>query len=235
MAEEGADGGGGREDPHYRGHRQRLRGRLRENPGALRDYELLELMLGHVLTRKDTKPLAKELLRRFHSLRGALQASEAELLAVEGFGPALADYWLLWREFTARYAESPLRRRELLASPEAVAVMAGERLSGQAYESVWAAFVDAQNRLLAWEETQKGDVSAASIRPRDILERALLLKASGFILAHNHPGGRAVPSRADLEMTRRLKKAAQALNIRFLDHIIIADGEPYSLLRAGEL
>jgi DNA repair protein RadC len=216
---------------HYHGHRARLRQRLQKNPEDLPDYEILELLLGKVLARKDTKPLAKELLARFQSFRGLLDAKPAELQEVEGFGPALASFWLLLREVLARYAESPLRRRELLASPAAVAEMARARLAGYDHEEVWIAFVDAQNRLLSWERLARGSVEQAGIMPRDILERALLLKASGFILVHNHPGGTPAASAADLEVTGRLLQGAGSIGLRFLDHIIVTDAESRSLLR----
>ncbi|MDR2050155.1 MAG: DNA repair protein RadC [Deltaproteobacteria bacterium] len=215
---------------HYHGHRARLRQRLQKNPEELPDYEILELLLGKVLARRDTKALAKDLLARFQSFRGVLDAKPAELEGVAGFGPALSSFWLLLREVLARYAESPLRRRETLASPAAVAEMARTRLAGHDHETVWAAFVDARNHLLAWERIAAGSVDQAGVRPRDILERALLLKASGFILVHNHPGGVPTASAADLEMTARLRQAAGSVGLRFLDHIIVADAESRSLL-----
>ncbi|MCL1915368.1 MAG: DNA repair protein RadC [Desulfovibrionaceae bacterium] len=215
---------------HYHGHRERLRARLRENPEGLADYETLELLLAQVLPRRDTKPLAKELLRRFQSVKGALDAKPAELMTLKGFGPALSDAWLLWREILARYAESAPRRHETLASPEEVARMAKARLAGQDREEVWLAFVDAQNRLLAWEKGQKGSIDEAAFYPREILERALTLKASGFILVHNHPGGKAAPSGADLEATKRLQEAARTVDLRFLDHLIVTADESFSIM-----
>jgi DNA repair protein RadC len=94
----------------HQGHRARLRGRLMQNPGALADYEILELLLGQTLVRKDTKPLAKALLARFGSLRGVLDAGLPELSTIPGFGSGLACFWILLRESMARYAESPLRK-----------------------------------------------------------------------------------------------------------------------------
>lgn len=220
---------------HYQGHRERLRERLAKNPDKLWDYEILELLLGKVLTRKDTKPLAKELLLRFKSIKGVLDAKPAELRNVPGFGPALESFWLLLRELLARYVESPVRQRVLLSSPEAVAAMARSRLAGHEHEETWIAYVDTQNRLIAWEQNSKGSIDQTSIYPRDIMERALLLKASGFILVHNHPGGCSSPSAADLQITESIKRSAQALGLRFLDHIIVTDSEHFSMLNDGFL
>jgi DNA repair protein RadC len=215
----------------YQGHRKRLRDRLMQNPTALADYEILELLLAQVLLRKDTKALAKQLLNRFESLRGVLDARASELAAVAGFGPALTSFWVLLRESMARYAEGPLRKHEVLASPEAVANMARQRLSGKAHEEVWTAFVDSQNRLLSWELACSGSLDSSSIYPRDILERALLLKASGFIVVHNHPGGNTSASPADLAATLKLGESANACDIRFIDHIIVSDQGWYSVCR----
>lgn len=101
--------------PHS-GHRARVRERLEREPLAVADYEVLELLLGYGLTRKDTKPLAKELLRRFGSIRGALDARPDELLQVPGFGPGLMALWRILREVLARHATSAVRKREIMAT-----------------------------------------------------------------------------------------------------------------------
>ncbi len=220
-------------DKHYHGHRARLRERMSKHPHDLQDYEVLELLLGKVLTRKDTKPLAKELLLRFQNIRGVLDAKPAELLSVEGFGPVLAHYWVLLRELMARYEEAPLRRKEVLSTPEQVARAAKRRLAGHDHEEVWIAFVDAQNHLLSWEFNHKGSVDNVAVYTRDILERGLLLKAMGFILVHNHPSGNSSPSGADLEITAMLKRAAQSVEMRFIDHIIVTDTDCYSVSAEG--
>ncbi|MDR1124457.1 MAG: DNA repair protein RadC [Deltaproteobacteria bacterium] len=218
---------------HYHGHRDRLRERLDKNPCDLADYEILELLLGQVLTRRDTKPLAKDLLARFHSLRGVLDARPAELLQAPGFGPGLLNYWLLLRETLARYAEAPLRRHEVLATPESVAAMARLRLAGLPYEKVWAAFVDNQNRLIAWECVSAGSVESSAVYPREIMEKALLKKASGFFLVHNHPGGRPTASQSDLDVTRRVLECAKIMEIRMLDHLIVSDQGWSSIMHQG--
>lgn len=221
--------------PAHAGHRARLRERLVREPQAVADYEVVELLLGHVLRRKDTKPLAKELLRRFGSIRGVLDARPDELEQVPGFGPGLLAFWQLLREVLARLASSPLRRREVLATPEAVAHMARERLAACPHEESWIALVDAQNRLTAWERLNRGGVSAVVVQPRDVLEVALARKASGIILVHNHPGGDAHPSQPDLALTAELQRLATCLGLRFLDHVIITDGDCYSITQCKVL
>lgn len=212
-----------------KGHRERLRERVRRDPSAVADYEILELLLGLALVRKDTKLLARDLIARFRNIRGVLDARPDELLSVPGFGPSLASLWRLMRELMARYVASPVMEREVLASPEAVSAMGKQRLGHLANEESWLALVDAQNRLISWERLRHGGISSVSIQPRDVLEAALLHKASGIILVHNHPGGNPSPSRADLEMTVELEKLAPHLGLRFLDHVIVTAGDCYSI------
>lgn len=213
----------------HTGHRARLRARLEREPLAVADYEVLDLLLGYALTRRDTKPLAKELLRRFGSIRGALDARPDELAQTPGFGPGLMAFWRLIRELLARRAASPLLQRQVLATPGAVAALARERLAGCPHEESWLALVDAQNRLTSWERLRRGGVGSVLIQPRDVLEAALVRKASGIILVHNHPGGNPEPSRPDLELTAELQRMAPRLGLRFLDHVIVTDGDCYSI------
>ncbi|MBA4357945.1 MAG: hypothetical protein C0405_09505, partial [Desulfovibrio sp.] len=114
--------------PHYLGHRQRQREKLLAEPKALADYELLELLLGQVLPRRDTKPLAKELVARFGSLREVIQAAPEALCAVKGFGEALAGHWALLREVFARLGEASVREKQVFSGPELVAEAARARI-----------------------------------------------------------------------------------------------------------
>ncbi|MDL2306735.1 DNA repair protein RadC [Desulfovibrio sp. OttesenSCG-928-C06] len=218
---------------HYHGHRERLREKLAKNPVDMPDYEILELLLAKVLVRKDTKPLAKELLRRFQSVKGALDAKPAELLTVEGFGPKLLEYWTLLRELLARYAESPLRRKEKLGTPEEVAAMARVRLAGVPHEEIWVVFLDAQLNMISWERLCKGTIDASTVYPRELLQRALLLKAHSFIMVHNHPAGNVSPSKPDLQLTRSIQEMSAQIGVRMLDHIVVTDDACYSILNDG--
>ena len=169
---------------HYLGHRKRLRARLADAPEKLQDYEILELLLGYVILRRDTKPIAKELLARFGSLRGVIEAQPERYMEIPGVGEGVAGLMALLREFTPRYLESRVRKREELCTPEAVAAMARERLGPLAHEEIWAAYVDNSQRLVAWERAVRGTYGTAPVNVRDIIERALLLKATGIILEH---------------------------------------------------
>jgi DNA repair protein RadC len=219
--------------PHYLGHRQRLRERLLAEPKALADYELLELLLGQVLPRRDTKPLAKALVERFGTLRGVLTARPESLMEVDGFGASLAGHWALISELHARLAESSVRERQVFSGPEVVAEAARARIGHLRVEEFWVALVDNKNRLMSWERVGQGTVDETAVYPREVLALALRHQASGLILAHNHPGGDPTPSVSDRDLTRRMVQAAQNLGLRVLDHLVVTESRHFSFQEAG--
>lgn len=217
---------------HAEGHRSRVRERLRRDPARLEDYEILELTLGLALLRKDTKALAKELLARFGSLRDVLDAPEEALLQVEGVGPGVTALWLLLRELRSRYTEAPLRNREELCSPEAVAAMAQARLAGNREEEIWLALVDSRHRLLSWQRISKGTINGVQLYQRDVLRLALEQRAWGCLLVHNHPGGSPLPSSRDVEATSALAQAAALMDLTLIDHLIVTENNAYSIMES---
>lgn len=220
---------------HTSGHRKRLRERFLRDPSGMAEYEILELLLGYVFARKDTKPLAKTLLARFGSIRGVLDTKAATLQTIEGIGPSTETFFTLLREIFARYEEAPLYNHDFASSPAAIARIARVRLARAAHEELWGAFLDASNRIIAWEKISSGTYNATAVSAKDIIGLALSLKASGFILVHNHPGGSLSPSRPDLQLTERVANAAQALYLRFVDHVIITNESAYSIIGEMEI
>ena len=221
--------------PHYIGHRSRLKERLEENAASLQDYEVLELVLGYALPRRDTKPLAKALLGHFGTLAGVYGARPEELADVSGVGPGLVTFWRLWREYWARVEESELRQREACGSPEVIADMARARLGYLGKEELWLACLDTKNRLLAFVPVNQGTVNQAVAYPREILAVALRREAAAIVLVHNHPGGDPLPSKEDRDLTRRIAFLAQEMGLRLLDHIIVAEKKYYSFQERGLL
>jgi DNA repair protein RadC len=201
----------------------------------LADYEILELLLGYCLPRRDTKPLAKELLDRFGTLRSVLAARPEQLGEINGVGPGLEGYLALLREFWARLHEAPVQERRSLGSPSEVADLAKARLGHLRTEEFWAALVDNKNRLVAWRQVSQGTVDQAPAYPREVLALALQHQASGVILVHNHPGGDPAPSAQDVDLTRRLCRAGQDLGVRVLDHLIVTDSAFFSFQAKGLL
>jgi len=227
----------GKEIKDYReGHRGRLRARYRLNgDSALQDYELLELLLTFAIPRRDTKLLAKKLLERFGSLARVFEVEPASLEEIAGIGAQAATLISLIRPFTTRFlTEAPKARITLRSTDEAAAYFQA-KLKGRPEEEVHVAFVNAKNAVTATECHQRGTVDRSAVYVRKVIERVLAHKAMGFILAHNHPSGDPTPSSQDREITHALKAAAATVDVRFLDHLIIGDGAPFSFKEAGHL
>lgn len=223
------------DQPHYLGHRKRLKERFTHNPDQLADYEILELLLGYGLPRKDTKPLAKELLNRFGTIKGILMAKPHELRDVKGFGPGLELFWSIWGEFWSRTLESSLPEKLVLSNPQPVVDVAISRLGNKEKEEFWVALVDNKNRLLTFKQAFAGTVDQTAVYPREILSLALENNASGVILVHNHPGGDPAPSAQDKSLTAKLEKLSSELGVRLLDHIIVAEEKYLSFKAEGLL
>lgn len=221
--------------PHYHGHRQRLRERLRKHPQDLEEYELLELLLAYALPRKDTKPMAKELIARFGSLAGALQADVSRITDIKGLGDSSAGLWTLWQECQTRCASGPVQRREKFSSPSQVGALVCARLGHLTKEEFWVLLLDNQNRLLCFEHVFSGTVDQTAAYPREILELALRHHASGLILVHNHPGGNPAPSQQDKQLTDTIARLASELGLRLLDHLIVTGNTFTSFREQGDL
>ncbi len=213
---------------HYHGHRDRLRKRVLADTQSVESYELLELLLGYVQTRVDTKPLAKDLLARFGSLWGVLNAHPTELDAFSSMGPSSKTFFILLRELVGRYFVEPIKSKKSVSLDD-VAMLARCMLDGLPHEEVWAALLDNNNRLLGFEKLSAGFIDSVSCSPRIVAEMAIAKKAKGIILVHNHPGGVEKVSWADAEMTTQMKTVLQYMGIRLVDHLILADGKVISM------
>jgi len=221
--------------PHYLGHRQRLKEKLARDSRSLADYEILELALALVIPRRDTKPLAKELIERFGSLKDAIMARPALLSDIKGIGPSVLAQWALIQEVFARVGEASTRSKAPLSNPTEVAKAAMARIGNKGTEEFWVAFLDTKNRVIAWEQVSKGTIDATPVFPREIMAAALRFEAASIILAHNHPGGDPSPSMEDITLTDRIRETATGLDIRVLDHIVVTDHDYYSFNDHGRL
>jgi DNA repair protein RadC len=210
------------DDSSHHGHRERLRARfLAGGAAAMPDYELLELALFAALPRKDTKPLAKLLLKRFGSFAEVIAAPRERLMEVEGVGDSVAVHLKIIEAAAQRLARSQVIGRPALSSWAALLDYCTAAMARGAKEEFRVLFLDRKNVLIADEVQSSGTVDHTPVYPREILKRALELSASAIILVHNHPSGDPTPSRADIEMTRDIAKAASALGITIHDHLVI--------------
>jgi len=218
---EGAGGGVKPEVPHYLGHRQRLRDRFAASPGALPDYEILELLLFRAIPRGDVKETAKVLIARFGSLAEVLAAPIERLIEVSGVGPAVAQELKIVELAGRKLALGAVASRAVLDSWTAVISYCRAAMAFAEREELRLLFLDKRNGLIADEVMQVGTVDHTPVYPREIVRRALALNASALILVHNHPGGDPTPSRADIEMTREIVRLSEPLGVVIHDHLII--------------
>lgn len=224
---------GDAEEPHYHGHRERLRARFREaGGGALADYELLELILFQAIPRRDVKPLAKSLIERFGSFAGVVGASRTTLEDA-GLGETTVDALKAIQEASIRVTREHAQSRPVFGSGQAVIDYCRAKLAHADTEEFHVLFLDRKNGLLKAEPQARGTVDHAPVYPREVVKRALELGASALILVHNHPSGDPSPSKADVEMTREVARAAAALGIAVHDHLIIGRSGHASLKALG--
>ena len=204
------------------GHRERLRARfLKDGAEAMPDYELLEMTLFAAIPRRDTKPLAKALLKRFGSFAEVIAAPRARLMEVQGVGESIANHLKIVEAAAHRLAKTKVMGRPALSSWQALLDYCMAAMARSEKEEFRVLFLDRKNVLIADEVQSSGTVDHTPVYPREILKRALELSASAIILVHNHPSGDPTPSKADIEMTRDIVKAAQALGITIHDHLVI--------------
>jgi DNA repair protein RadC len=194
---------------------------------ALSDAELLAIFLRVGIRGKSAVDLARELLGRFdNSLARLVQASPRDLAKLPGLGPAKATQLAATVELSRRALAEDMKSRDLLGSPTAVRNWLRLQLAALPHEVFGALWLDAQNRLILWEELFRGTLTQTSVYPREVVKRALANNAAAVILAHNHPSGVAEPSAADESLTRNLKESLALVEVRVLDHFIVAGQSP---------
>jgi DNA repair protein RadC len=214
----------------YLDHRQRIKEKYEKNGiiGWL-DYEVLELALSYAIPRKDTKPIAKELLAKFKTINGVLDADRKDLGAVKGISEHTACFLKLLKDVAILYMERGIHNRDLLASPQVVYDYLKTSLKGSPDEEFKMLFTDSKNQLITVETFEKcGTVNRSVVYPRKVVERALYNHAVGVIIAHNHPSGTLQPSNDDMEITKAINAALKTVEITLLDHIIIGGNEFFS-------
>jgi len=220
------------------GHRKRLRERFeRSGFEGFHDHEVLELLLSFVIPRRDVKPLAKELLHEFGSLAAVFDASPVSLKQMPGIGPQAAVLIAAVPRLFDRYQRDRWgsdNKERVISTGDAVLRLRSE-LGTERSEVFSILALNSQNVLIAAERIQEGSVNRTAVFPRLVVEAIVKHHATAVILAHNHPGGDPNPSAADRQLTRRLKKILNDLDIHVHDHIIIAGPHYFSFAEHGEL
>ena len=213
--------------------RERL---LAQGAAALSDAELLALFLRVGVKGQSAVDLARTLIGHFGSLNRLFSASLAEFSAIPGMGPAKYAQLQAVLEMSRRALAEAMKQDSLLNTPDTVRDYLRLHLAGLRHEVFFALWLDAQNRLIAAEELFRGTLTQASVYPREVVKKALAHNAAAVVLAHNHPSGVAEPSSADSQLTRELKQALALVDVRVLDHFIVAGtASPLSFAERGLL
>ncbi|MFN3414833.1 MAG: RadC family protein [Caldimonas sp.] len=204
-------------------------------PAALADAELLALLLRTGLKGTPVLQLAQQLLQGFGGVAGLLHAGADELKRVKGLGPAKRAELVAVLELARRALAQALQARPVFESPTQVKDYLRLKLAALPHEVFAVLFLDAQHRLLAMEELFRGTLTQTSVYPREVVKRALALNAAAVMLAHNHPSGVAEPSKADEYLTRTLQSALGLVDVRVLDHFVVAREQVVSFAERGLL
>lgn len=216
----------------HKGHRQRMwKKYLEHGIDCFADHEILEMLLYSCYTRRNTNDIAHELIKRFGSLEGVINASYNELCEVENVGPSAAATISFMNDFAKRFHTEDYSGL-VLADTESLRAYCTKLLTGCKIEVSHALYLDSRFALITQQRLSRGHTSAVEFDIRTIAERALKFKCSNVVLVHNHPGGVALPSSTDVSTTRRVSNALYNLGIKVVDHIIVVDGDSYSMRRA---
>ena len=218
----------------HKGHRERLKARFLETGlDSFTDVQALELLLFYAIPQKDTNPIAHALLDRFGSLSQVLDAPLEALKKVPGISDHSASLLRLVTELARFYQVDSAQRTEVRTSLDACGRYLVPRFFGRKVETVFLLCLDAKCKVLCCREIGEGSVNAASISVRKVVEAALSANATTVVLAHNHPSGVALPSADDVQTTRRIAAALSAVEVKLIDHIVVAEGDFISMAQSG--
>ena len=218
----------------HSGHRERLRRRFIDNGlDGFEEHQALELYLFYAIPRRDTNPLAHRLLERYRNIGGVCDAPIDELERDFGLSESAAALLKLLPEMSRLYNESKLSDTNLIG-PETVGDMIARRFIGRTSEAVALLLGSAKGKILYFDIVAKGSVSSSDFPLRRIVDLAIRHNARTAYIAHNHPSGSLLPSRADIDVTKLLDSTLSSVGVHLLDHFIVADNE-YASLREYDL
>lgn len=210
----------------HEGHRQRLKDRfLAYGIDSFTDIQALELLLFYSIPRRDTNPIAHKLLDHFGGLYQVMEAPVEELEKVAGISKNSAALIQLVRELGRKYQVDRAQQVSILSTTDEIGKYLLPFFYGRKLETVFLLCMDAKCKVITCKEIGEGGINESFISPRKVAEVALGVGATTVVLAHNHPSGLAIPSPADIEVTRRIGQTLKAMDIYLVDHIIVADGD----------
>lgn len=200
---------------------------------AFEDHQVLELLLFYAIPMKDTNELAHKILKEFGTLPNLLEADPKEIRQRCGVTENTAILISLIPSLARRYFKSKWGDKPVLNSTTKAGEYATTLFAGRTYEAFFAICLDSQNKVNYAALVHEGTINETPVYPRIIVETALRHQASALILAHNHPGGSLKPSNEDIEITRKIMAATEALSIKIVDHIVVAGDQYYSFAENG--
>lgn len=222
------------DDQDNAGHRARLRQRLIEGGGdALLDHEVLEYLLATAIPRRDTKPIAKTLIAEFGGLTGVFAADAESLMRVKDVGEGAVAAIRIAQVAAVRLLRDHVKERPVLASWQALLDYLRADMAHASIERVRVLHLNTRNMLIRDELMSEGSIDQAAVHVREVIRRAIDLGSAAIILVHNHPSGDPSPSKADIDLTRRIAEAGKLLGIAVHDHIIIGTQGHASLRAMG--
>ncbi len=214
----------------HRGHRERVRQRFAQNGiDSLDDYQILEFLLFYVHKRKDTNPLGHELINKFKTLDGVFSATYDELCSVDGIGDAGASLITLIGQLRNRIKRSNMARKVRLFTTEDAGEYCSRFFEDLPNERMIVVSLNSKKDVIATDIISEGGPNSTLVDVRKVLEIAMLRKASGIILSHNHPGDSTHPSASDIAVTSNIIRVLEGINISVIDHII-CNGNTYTSL-----
>lgn len=216
------------------GHRERMRARLfQHGSDAFRDDEILEMLLFYAIPRGDVKDLAKTLIKEFGSLEAAIFAPRDKLEKISGIGDSTTALFILLQRLRAGFEIEKLSESTILANWQSVIEYCRIKIGFQEKEVFMALFLNNKHRLLHAEELAYGTVNRVAVYSREVVEHALIHKATAVILVHNHPTGDVTPSKQDIEMTKNIAQALSSIQIELFDHLIVSPTQHSSFKTLG--
>lgn len=219
----------------YEGHRERLREKyLQGGYFAFHEYEVLELLLTYVIPRKDTKPIAKDLIEKFGSLDGVVTASIEELCSISGIKENSAIFVKLLGDLSKNLYKGEIKKEGIqLKDKNSLIRYLRSEIGFSSREEFRVIFLNNYNMLIGSETLFIGTIDKSAVYPREIVEKVLYYKAKGIIFAHNHPSGNLRPSKQDIQITEHMQEALDLIDVKLLEHIIITQDGYFSFLEEG--
>ena len=224
-----------------KGHRERVRKKFLENGfNGLEDYEVLEFLLFYVIPRKDTKAIAKELIKKFKTLANVLKADTLELKTINGLGDVAITFLKMIGALPARIYKDELKNQKLIkddknkiSDKEVLLSFLRNKIGYEDVEKFYVIYLSSSNEVIAFEESSSGTLDRSSIYPREIYKRVIMENAKSIIIAHNHPSGNTCPSKCDIDITNEIAKGLKNFGALLLEHIIITRDSYFSFLEEG--